>query len=131
MPKRSRLTHRRLVLVETLLLGALLQFIGHDWLRAQGLPPIWTTLLGMAAVIGLFAGVAAIAQRTLRSGIDTTHRAARRLPLPTPWWLLHALALGALFTAYFYYWEQRLPTLNDVGATRVMVGNALGSISFR
>ena len=94
------LSHRNLLVVESLLVVGLAQEAAEDWLVQAPVPAWLRVVLVMGLVVGLFAGVVVVVERGVRHGLHTSHAVAKRLPLPFPVVALHVVALVGLFAAY-------------------------------
>ena len=99
---RKQLSHRRLLLLEAVLLLA----AGEMWLEEQVLAsaihPAWQVLFSMALVIGMFGLLLALAESVLLVGLEKGHGVVQALPLPTPLLAIHLFALIGLF--YLHAW---------------------------
>ena len=119
-PKQSSLLpawlrHRSLVVTEAMLLVGLGQLFFNDWLLAHpDISPALRVVLGMAMVLGGFGGVLVWARHYLARTIADTHSIVRAIPLPTPKWVFHAGALGALYVGYSIYWSAKVGGLGQV-----------------
>ena len=101
----SWLSHRTLIAVEVVLLvGAANQAFG-DWILHRPHLANWgKTLFTMGGVIGAFGVLFAVVSRAATAGVTGTHKAVQSLPLPTPFLLVHLLALGGIFLLYAWIW---------------------------
>ena len=99
--KRTRLfTHRRLIVMEALLLAGAAEFVAEDRVVASDLPDELKVVFVMFLVLGLFGSLLVVVERLAKSGLGKTHRTIQALPIPTPRIFIHALVLFGLFLAY-------------------------------
>ncbi len=99
--KRARwLTHRRLIVLEALLLVGVLEMAAEDRIVASGFPDELKVVFVMLLVLGFFGSLLIVVERAAKSGLGTTHRTIQSLPIPTPRIFIHALLLFGLFLAY-------------------------------
>lgn len=99
------LSHRRLLLAETVLVLGLLQMLARDWVLAQPhIPAPLRVLFGMGLILGLFGGLLFFVRQQVERSLSTTHEAVQKLPLPTPMLVVHTLALAVLFWLYAHYY---------------------------
>ncbi|MCO4743832.1 MAG: hypothetical protein KC912_03525 [Proteobacteria bacterium] len=104
--RRPLLSHRRLLLSETVLVLGLVQMFARDFvLTDANLPAPLRVLFGMALILGLFGGLVFYVQEQVRWSLTTTHKAVQRLPLPTPMVFVHTLVFAVLFWCYAAYWQ--------------------------
>jgi len=103
MAKRARspfwrrwFSHRRLLLIELLLLVGLLEDWAERQVLAAELPDAAKVVFSMALVVGLFGGLLLLVEGSLRYGLQRTHDVVQALPLPTPLLLVHSAALFGL-----------------------------------
>ena len=109
------LRHRSLIVTEAMLLVGLGQLLFNDWLLIHpDISPALRVMLGMAMVLGSFGGVLFWARRYLARTIADTHSFVRALPFPTPKWLFHSVALGALYLGYSFYWSAKIGGVSQV-----------------
>ena len=99
--KRPRLfTHRRLIVMEALLLIGALEFMAEDRVVASDFPDELKVAFVMLLVLGFFGSLLVVVERLAKSGLGTTRRTIQALPIPTPRIFIHALVLFGLFLAY-------------------------------
>lgn len=104
--RRALLSHRRLVLAESVLVLGLVQMYARDWVLAQSqLPAPIRVLFGMGLILGLFGGLVLYVREQVKWSLTTTHKAVKRLPLPAPMALIHTLVFCVLFWGYAHYWH--------------------------
>ena len=103
MPKKKRtrlLTHRRLVVLEALLLVGALEMAAENRVTSSSLSDEVKVLLVMLLVLGFFGTLLVVVERAAKTGLGATHKTIQALPMPTPRIVVHALVLFALFLAY-------------------------------
>lgn len=93
-------THRRLVVLEALLLVGVLEMAAEDRIVASDFPDELKIAFVMLLVLGFFGSFLVVLERVARSGLGTTHRTIRSLPIPMPRIFIHVLVLLGLFLAY-------------------------------
>ena len=99
--KRTRwFTHRRLIVMEALLLIGALEFAAEDRVVASDFPDELKVVSVMVLVLGFFGSLLVVVERLATSGLGKTHRTIQALPIPTPRIFTHALVLFGLFLAY-------------------------------
>jgi hypothetical protein len=94
------LRHKGLIAVEAMLVLGLAKDLLTDRVKASALPSYGKVLFLMAATIGVFGGLYFVLERLSTRGVEKAHEVARALPLPLPYWIVHAALLAALY--YFY-----------------------------
>ena len=99
---RKQCSHRRLLLIEAILLLAGLESWGEAQVLESELPAWLQVLFSMALVVGLFGILLAFAHSMVLAGLKRSHDLVQSIPLPTPVLLVHLSALVALF--YFHAW---------------------------
>lgn len=105
MRARSRkstrwLSHRRLVLLEALLLVGAVDLELENRVLASGFADELKVAFSMLLVLGFFGSFVFLAERVATTGVGKTHQTIRSLPIPTPRILIHGAVLCGLFLAY-------------------------------
>ncbi len=94
------LSHRRLVLIEALLLVGALEFELENRVLASDYADELKVVFSMLLVLGFFGSLLFFVERLARTGVGKTHQTIRYLPIPTPRILTHGVVLFGLFLAY-------------------------------
>lgn len=103
--RRGRLNHRRLVLLEgVLLLGLVENALQARVLAEPRIAEPLRVVLAMGLIAGMLGGGALLLHRGLVSSMKTGHDVVQALPLPTPVWLVHPVVLAALIYVYAVFW---------------------------
>jgi hypothetical protein len=92
--------HRGLIAIEAMLVLGLAKDLLTDRVKASELPSYGKVLFLMAATIGLFGGLYLILEKLSARGVEKAHEVARALPLPLPYWMIHAALFAALYFLY-------------------------------
>jgi branched-subunit amino acid transport protein AzlD len=111
----SWLSHRSLILSETVLVVALAQMLARDWIFSQHQwPSALRVVLGMALIVGAFGWLIVYLHDRVKWSLQTTYDAVQQLPVPTPYLVVHLGVFAILFIAYAWYWGLPLPDLAAV-----------------
>lgn len=102
---RARLNHRRLVLLEGVLLLGLAESALQAYVLAETrISEPLRVVLAMALMAGMLGGGALLLHRGLVRSMKAGHEVVQALPLPTPVWLIHPLVLAALVYGFALFW---------------------------
>ncbi|MBA3685307.1 MAG: hypothetical protein H0W72_08705 [Planctomycetes bacterium] len=94
------LRHRVLLSAEAVLVVALAKDWVVGWVKAQALPDWLKVVFIMAVTVGILGGLFLFAEQVTQRSVARTHQVVQALPLPTPYLLIHALILFALYLVY-------------------------------
>lgn len=120
---RSWTDRRNLLLLETVLLVGLAKEALEDGVLAlPAVHPLIRVALGIAVTVGTLGGLLVLFEQQIRRGLEKTHDAVQRLPVPTPEFAVHLAVLGAIFFAYAWFWDDRTGALD---ATRALLADGL------
>jgi hypothetical protein len=90
-----------LALAESALAVGLVHELVHEQIAALSVVPAPLRVLAvMMLVVGLFGGLLVSTRRFIKRGVERTHDAAKRLPVPATAVLAHGLLLLLLFLGY-------------------------------
>ena len=96
-------SHRGLIAVESMLVLGLAKDMLTERVKHSALPGYGKVLFLMFATIGLFGGLYVLLERLSTRGVAKAHAVAQSLPLPLPYWLVHAGLLIALYLLYAHW----------------------------
>lgn len=114
---------RNLLLLEAVLLVGLAKEALEDGVLAwEVLHPLVRVALGIAVTVGTLGGLLVVFEQQIRRGLEKTHEAVQRLPVPTPELGVHVVFLVGIFFAYAWFWDDRTGALH---AARVLLADLL------
>lgn len=94
---RRWFSHKRLVLIEALLLLGPAKSWAEAWILARPeLANAAKLAIAMLMHLGVFATIFILVERWLAASVARTHAAVQALPIPTPLLAMHLLALAGL-----------------------------------